>query len=150
MKKTKAEYLDEHGQDMGEDMEGELKIVLEKEIKESHLATTILKRADSKRYGSLQKELANSYLLGKDDYPKTVAEVLKIMNNYKDTTSEEPRENKGISPVLNVSFLQTNKYLEKYLRGTNDSFFKQVVCNKCRMKGHYQANCKVVNPSGIK
>ena len=72
------------------------------------------------------------------------------MNNYKNTTSEEPRENKGISPVLNVSFLQTNKYLEKYLRGTNDSFFKQVVCNKCRMKGHYQANCKVVNPSGIK
>ena len=67
MKKAKAEYLDEHGQDMGEDMEGELKIILEKEMKESLLATTILKRADSRRYSSLQKELANFYLLGKED-----------------------------------------------------------------------------------
>ena len=118
-----VKYLDEHGQDMGEDMEGELKIMLEKEIKESLLAMTILKRAYNRRYGSLQKELSNSYLLGKDDYPKTVAEVLKIINNYKNTISEEPRENKSTSPVSNMSFLQTNGYQIKYLRGTNDSFF---------------------------
>ena len=89
-------------------MEGELKTMLENEIKKSLLAMTILKRADNRRYGSLQKELSNSYLLGKDDYPKTVAEVLKIMNNYKNTAPEEPKENKSMSPTSNVSFLQTN------------------------------------------
>ena len=86
MENTKAKYLTEHGQDMEDDIERELKIMLEKEIKEALLAKTILKRADDKRYSHLQKELANSYLLGKDDYPKTVSEVLKILNNYKNIT----------------------------------------------------------------
>ena len=81
--KAKEEYLDEHGQDMDEDMEEEVEVMIEKEMKESILAMTILKRADSRRYGSLQKELANSYLLGKNEYPTSVPDLLKVLNNYE-------------------------------------------------------------------
>ena len=51
--------------------------------------------------------------------------------------------------TTSVSFLQANGTLQvHYLKGTNDSFFRQITCRTCKMKGHYQTHCPVVNSSG--
>ena len=56
--------------------------ILKKGLKEEILAMAIIKRADPRRYGSLQTMLKNSYLFKDDKYPKTVADTLKALNNY--------------------------------------------------------------------
>ena len=60
----------------------ELKTIAKKSLKEQILAMAILKRADKRRYGNLKIGLKNDYLLGKNNYPTTIADLLKVMNNY--------------------------------------------------------------------
>ncbi len=65
--------------------DSELKIVrfrLQKVIQEELMSLVILKRADKKRYANLQESLANSFLIGRDEYPTTIGAVLKLLNNY--------------------------------------------------------------------
>ena len=144
----------------------ELKTIEKKSLKEQILAMTILKRADKRRYGNLQIQLKNDYLLGKNDYPTTIADLLKVLNNYVaawspstngessngNATATDLSTNTSSSGTTSVSFLQSNgsdNVLQvRYLKGTNDSFYRQITCRKCKMKGHYQTHCPVVNSSG--
>ena len=48
------------------------------------MSLVILKRADKKRYANLQESLANSFLIGLDQYPATIGAVLILLNNYTD------------------------------------------------------------------
>ena len=68
--------------------------IAKKALKEEIVAMAVLKRADRKRYGNLQTGLKNSYLLGKNDYPTNIPDVLKVLNNYKcewtPGTSQQP------------------------------------------------------------
>ena len=43
-----------------------------------------------------------------------------------------------------MSFLQTEGGPEVKFLGTNNSFFPEIVCNKCKFGGHYAADCPVV------
>ena len=52
-------------------------------LKEEISAMEILKRANNKRFGNLQISLKNSNLLGKNGYTTTIADLLKVLNNYK-------------------------------------------------------------------
>ena len=77
------EFDENNGGPPSVEEEKEIKSMVTKALKEEILAMAMLKRADKKRFGNLQISLKNSYLLGTNDYPKTVAGVLKILNNYK-------------------------------------------------------------------
>jgi len=57
--------------------------IKKKALKEEIVAMAVLKRADRKRYRNLQTGLNNSYLLGKNDYPTNIPDILKVLNNYK-------------------------------------------------------------------
>ena len=129
--------------------------LIKKKIQEQILAMVIIKRADKRRFGNLQIELKNSFLLGKDEYPKSVPEVLKILNNYKPvwtspngrSTDSNVNSRSGNPPNNNgVTFLQTQGATTniEFLRGSNGSFFANVTCRLCGLKGHYQSHCPVV------
>jgi hypothetical protein len=45
----------------------------------------LLRGADSTRYGRLKTELANDMTKGQDNYPKTMVEEARLMNDYKIT-----------------------------------------------------------------
>ena len=62
--------------------EAEINVLVKKALKEEILAMAIIKRANPAKYGPLQKNLRNSYLLGNNAYPTNVADVLKVLNNY--------------------------------------------------------------------
>ena len=114
----------------------ELKKIETEKLKEEIVAMSLIKRADKKRFGNLQIQLKNSFLLGSNEYPTTVTDVLKILNNYK------PEWKNGVNPNANsrnndhnnnnsnnnsnngVSLLQTqnNGCNIAFLRGTNNSF----------------------------
>jgi hypothetical protein len=125
----------------------EINDLIKKALKEEILAIALLKRADKKRYGNLQIGLNNSYLLGHNKYPKTVADVLKVLNKYKPkwtpptatppSTGSNDGSSGDSSRPSDISFLQANgNHQVKYLRGTNDTFFRQITCRTCGLNGH--------------
>jgi len=152
-------FISENSTAWTKEEETETEKLIRKRLDEEILAMAIMKRADKKRYGPLLKKLSNEYLLGNNNYPNNVADVLKLLNNYQPEvpTSGRAEENNsttdtsqstGLASSSTVSFLQTNGHQVKYLRGTNNSFFRNITCRFCGLKGHYQTHCPVVNSSG--
>ena len=122
---------------------------IQTEIKEKILAMAIIKRSCQKRFKELMVHCKNEFLFGKDIYPTTTAEVLKLLNNYEcnNPTTNDSRNtgrSRGSSNT-NVSFLQSNgsNVQVEYLRGTNRSFHPSVTCRRCGIKGHYHVQCPV-------
>ncbi len=66
-------------------------------------ATLLISGANKQRYGKLNDELANSYLLGLDYYPNTCKKALQVLGNYKATGRPRPPREKTES---RVAFLQ--------------------------------------------
>jgi hypothetical protein len=129
------EYTKNNGVPPNLEDNAELNSMITKALKEEILAMAMMKRANKKRFGNLQISLKNSYLLGTNNYPKTVAVVLKILNNYKSewtppsatptiTGSSSAGNREAGNNRQSVSFLQANgnHQVTSYLRGTNDSF----------------------------
>jgi hypothetical protein len=152
------------GAAMTREQEDDARRIKRKTIKERSIAMSILKRTDKDRFGDLLKELSNDFLkkqngISSDGFPKTVPDVLKLLENWK--TSIAARRARPIqidgarqpppSPRANtnpsVSFAQTQDGGSQpqicFLRGTNDSFFPGISCRLCGIKGHYQSHCPV-------
>ena len=56
------------------------------DCREAYLACMLLRGADSIRYGALKTELANDMTKGQDNYPKTMVEAARLLNDYKVAT----------------------------------------------------------------
>ena len=125
------------------------KKIAKKKLQDEVVAMSIIKRADKRRFGNLQIELKNAFLLGQNEYPTSISEALKVLNNYKPIWTSGASSNRHTdnnnqrtnnTPHQNgVSFLQsqgTSTTIE-YLRGSNGSFFSNVECRLCGLKGHY-------------
>ena len=114
----------------------------------------VLKRADKRRYGNLYNSLKNSYKLRKNIYPETIPDVLRVLNNYRmectpiTTHPTTPPVKVPGSPGTGgrnsaVSSLQLSGHRVSFLRDTNNSFFPEIPCLLCEIKGLYQTHCQV-------
>jgi hypothetical protein len=54
---------------------------------EQYSAYLFIKQIDKKKYGSILNRLSTQYLLGNDQYPKTMAEAINELSNHKFDTS---------------------------------------------------------------
>ena len=110
----------------------------------------LLKRADKKRFGNLQIKLKNAYLLGRNEYPKTVQELTKILKNYE---QEWPVQGERLQRQRNngTTLLQEGQAGNdfEFLKGTTGTFFAHITCTACNKKGHYKSHCPVVDSEGI-
>ena len=111
----------------------------------------VLKRADKSRYGNLQISLKNSYLLGKNNYPDTIPDVLRVLNNHntewtqKITKPPTPPGTPGTGGRNSaVLFLKSPGDGVNFLRVTNNSFFPETTCRLCGIEGHSQKHCPVI------
>ena len=66
---------------MDNDRLKDLKTIFKKQFKEEIVTMDSMKRSDKNSFGNLQTSLNNSYLLGKNECPKMISEVLKVLNN---------------------------------------------------------------------
>ena len=112
---------------MDADTEKEAEAVETRKLKERIVAMTVLKRADKKRFGNLQIGLKNKYLLGQDEYPTTIGDLLKVLNHYKPEWSPADTGNTSATstsrpntPMQGALFLQANSSTVNFLRGTNN------------------------------
>ena len=66
---------------MPDDEFKEQKYIAKQALREEIAAIAELKLADRSRYGNLQISLKISYLIGKNNYPDTMPDVLRVLNN---------------------------------------------------------------------
>ena len=130
----------------------ELKKLEKKKIHDEIVAMALIKRSDKKRFGNLQIQLKNSFLLGKNEYPTTIPDVLKVLNNYKQEWKGHVNPNRTeTSQGVNLLQSANNEMSVPYLRGTNNKFFSHITCRLCGYKGHFQSHCPVaINSEGHK
>jgi hypothetical protein len=66
------------------------------DCREAYLACMLLRGADSIRYGALKTELSNDMTKGQDNYPKTMVEATRLLNDYKVTVrAQRAQEDHG-------------------------------------------------------
>jgi hypothetical protein len=65
----------------------------------------LISSVDKRQYGKLKDELANSCLLGSDQYPNTFDKATRILGNYQ-TTSRQALPYKPSGNNTGVAFLQ--------------------------------------------
>ena len=99
-------------------------------------------------------------MLGKNNYPDTIPDVLQVLNNYKiewTPNAMQPTTLPG-SPGTGgrnqaMSFLQSSGDRVSFVRATKNSFFPAITCHLCGIKGNYQTHFPVATNdtgSGIK
>ena len=147
---AKEKYKRLNSKEMDAKTEKETETVETRKLKERIVAMTVLKRADKKRFGNLQIGLKNKYLLGQDEYPTNIGDLIKVLNHYKPEWNapggggtSTPSNSRPNTPTQGASFLQTNERTVSFLRGTNNSFYPEIICRLCRFPGHYQTHCPV-------
>lgn len=100
--------------------------------KQRYLALLFLSNADGYRYKKLCDNLANQYLMGSDNYPKTLEQAVKLLNNYR---SGIPKYRpKGGRSDENVAFVQGGEEKKKKDKS-------HIECYNCHEKGHYASEC---------
>jgi hypothetical protein len=73
------------------------------DCREAYLACMLLRGADSIRYGALKVELANDMTKGQDNYPKTMVEATRLLNDYR--TAGRPQRARD-DPGEGMAFIQ--------------------------------------------
>jgi hypothetical protein len=63
---------------------------MENEANEAVKMALLISGADKQRYGRLKDKLANSYLLGTDQYPNTYEKGMQILGNYQASRTSIP------------------------------------------------------------
>jgi hypothetical protein len=101
---------------------------------EAYLSCMILRGWDNSRYYQLKIDLANDMTKGRDNYPMTIVETTRLLNNYK----VPARQQRVKDPNNNVvAFVQTGPKKP----GANAPPVGDVDCWHCGKRGHYRSNC---------
>jgi len=112
-----------------------------KKVRERVLASSFLERADTQRYGSMKRDLANDYSLSIDKYPESIANALSVLNSWRDDRRRSvpaPTSPDGFLFAQNEE-LVPGKDGKIYFNQTSD---EPIVCFGCNCKGHYAGrNC---------
>ncbi|KAL7470808.1 hypothetical protein ACHAXS_011072 [Conticribra weissflogii] len=100
--------------------------------KNRYLALLFLSNADGNRYKKLRDDLANQYLMGADNYPKTLEQAVKLLNNYRSGVPRfKPRAGRNDE---NVAFVQEGGEKKKKSK-------EHIECYHCHEMGHYSNEC---------
>ena len=121
------------------------------EEEEKFKAMLMVVQADGNRYGTLQSNLEEGVLLGRDEYPKTVTSAYELLQK---TCPEVPKQsnrqwrfcrNKGnLNNITNLSFAQTT---DEVIPGVDGKKHPHVICHACNKRRHYANKCPEVPTS---
>lgn len=104
----------------------------EKTCREEYLSCMLLRGGDQSRYAKLKDDLSNDMAKGIDNFPKTIVETTRLMNDYN-IPPRAPRIRAGVSEGL--AFVQS---------GGGASAAADLDCWHCGKSGHIKSRCPVL------
>ena len=108
-------------------------------VKNGMLASWFLRGANNELYGDLKIELENDYAKGLDNYPASVDEAVALLNAYLQKKYGERKPHPQYD--TGVAFAQKEESELKVGRSRKREK-KQVLCHRCKQRGHYAHECK--------
>ncbi len=96
-------------------------------LQDNMMAALLISGADNGHYRTLKMELRNLYGQGQDNYPRTLAKVLDVLNGYQNPSGQYV--GRGL-PGGGLAFAQVKQ--EERTRGK---------CYACGEAGHFTRNC---------
>jgi hypothetical protein len=120
------------------------------DCREAYLACMLLRGADSIRYGPLKTELSNDMTKGQDNYPKTMVEAARLLNDYKvSVRAQRARDNPGEG----MAFVQDRGGGRRGggggSRGSGNRDPDDPNCWHCGKPGHVMRRCPDLAVEGI-
>ena len=101
----------------------------------SYFYTLYVDNSNQERYGDLKMQLANNYALGTSNFPATLQEAQKFMNNYLGTKSSAPWARAQPPPM-------DNKIISKdgltFFNKDDSPNTKRGKCKKCGSDEHWE------------
>ena len=119
------------------------------DCREAYLACMLLRGADSIRYGPLKTELANDMTKGQDNYPKTMVEASRLLNDYKVATRAQRARD---DPGEGMAFVQDRGGGRRGGSGARASAARDPDdpnCWHCGKPGHQMRRCPDLAVEGV-
>jgi len=136
--------LDKLSQDDVDMMESDVQETYIYKAKERSLAIMFILNARQDTYGQLTTDLENRYLMGYDDFLKTMTEAYDMISNYKYSSQKSPpNQRNNHYQRQGLAFFQhanDNDTCEP-VAGRAGKLFPNVPCYRCRKQGHYANQC---------
>lgn len=120
--------------------------------KECELAVAFLCGAHEKRFQGMLNSLENQFLMGQDNYPKTLMEAYSLMAGWKENRVGVSGGNDGVACTHIGGAEKTldsdeGTTLTTTGKGRRSGFDKsKVLCHSCNQKGHFQWEPVFLNP----
>jgi hypothetical protein len=101
---------------------------------EQFLAYTYMEGADKSKYGSLLSGLQTQYLLGNDQYPRTVSDANSVLSNHR---FDNPSK-------IKLSAMKSENIDDNKTNESPELSFSQLggKCHCCGKAGHKSPNCR--------
>jgi Zinc knuckle len=118
--------------------------------RDTTLAIALIKGADPTRYGTLITAFANSFAMGKDEYPTDLSAAYGVLVNYKTPENARPRNASGVSaqPSSTSTTSPESSALTFAQRGvtpptpgSSGAVNPGITCFNCNLMGHYSTDC---------
>jgi hypothetical protein len=120
---------------------------LNQAARQHYLAVAFIFNSDRNRFGRLLENLENDFLLGDDNYPKTVTSAYNLLTNFKEDQRNMLRgpSNDGVSfntiGEEEESAVEPAVVLATNGAAKNQNEFPHITCHRCDKKGHYASAC---------
>ena len=113
-----------------------------KDGREQLLAMALLTGANKDRFGGLLTDCFNDYLQGSDKYPTTRSEAYSLMNKWRAPAGVQVFESTSTGAAFATTSESDGATLDP--DDASQSCRMDIVCNKCRKKGHFADKCRQV------